>query len=470
MQYSIVNYKTIKENFDFRIDADYYMPIFLSNEQKIHNTKWKKLNEISKKITDFGAYSQNNIVEYKETGKYFFIRNQDIKNFFLEEKKTFIDESVYNQLSLHLEKNDILVQRVGTLGKAGIVLKKDLPSTANQNLAQIKPNELLINPFYLITFLNSKFGELYFKRLKTGNVQPWLNLQQIKGLKIPILSTIFQTNIEKIVNKVYLIQFNSKSLYSQASQFLLSELNLLNWQPKHKLWFVKNYSDTQEAERIDAEYFQPMYEDIEKAIKKYSNGFDIIKNHFKQNKKSFKKIADKDYYYIEIGSINISDGSMSLLILKGDELPANAKIKLNMNDILVSKVRPYRGAIGIVTSDDYVGSGAFTVLQKKGSINKETLLIFLRTKPLLDYSLKFNTGTSYPTITDKDILNFPLPLIDKTTQDIIKSKVEEAISSKNISKQLLEIAKLGVEMAIEKDEKQAEKWINEELEKIGIEI
>ncbi len=38
------------------------------------------------------------------------------------------------------------------------------------------------------------------------------------------------------------------------------------------------------------------------------------------------------------------------------------------------------------------------------------------------------------------------------------------------SKQLLEIAKKGVEKAIESEEETAIKWINEELEKIGIEL
>lgn len=34
------------------------------------------------------------------------------------------------------------------------------------------------------------------------------------------------------------------------------------------------------------------------------------------------------------------------------------------------------------------------------------------------------------------------------------------------AKSLLEIAKRGVEMAIEKDEKEAEKWMNQKIEKL----
>ena len=38
------------------------------------------------------------------------------------------------------------------------------------------------------------------------------------------------------------------------------------------------------------------------------------------------------------------------------------------------------------------------------------------------------------------------------------------------SKQFLEIAKRGVEIAIEQDEDIATRWINQELQKIGVEL
>lgn len=77
--------------------------------------------------------------------------------------------------------------------------------------------------------------------------------------------------------------------------------------------------------------------------------------------------------------------------------------------------------------------------------------------------MKFNTGTSYPTITDEDILNFSLPKIDSRAQEEIKKKIVEMYKTKKLSKSLLEIAKQGVEVAIEKDEQEAEKWIEEKL-------
>jgi type I restriction enzyme M protein len=63
---------------------------------------------------------------------------------------------------------------------------------------------------------------------------------------------------------------------------------------------------------------------------------------------------------------------------------------------------------------------------------------------------------------------FPIPSLDEKKVDLISSRVKEAILRREQSKQLLEIAKTGVEKAIEMDETIATDWINEQLETLGI--
>jgi len=220
----------------------------------------------------------------------------------------------------------------------------------------------------------------------------------------------------------------------------------------------------QQADRIDAEYFQPKYEEIESAIKSYSGGYALIKDEFKQNKSTFRVNDYKQYRYVEIGSINVSNGEITPNEVLGSELPVNAKRALNKNDVIVSKVRTYRGAITIVEDDGYVGSGAFTVLKENGRINKETLLAFLHSKPLLAWSLKPNTGTSYPVIVDDDILNLPIPLLPEKMQIKIQKNVIRSFELRKQSKHLIECAKLAVDIAIEQDEETAMKWLEQEAD------
>jgi len=55
-------------------------------------------------------------------------------------------------------------------------------------------------------------------------------------------------------------------------------------------------------------------------------------------------------------------------------------------------------------------------------------------------------------------------------QQKIRNKVEASHQKREQSKQLLEIAKTGVERAIETDEATATIWINEQLEELGIHL
>lgn len=461
MQYSVVNYKSVRENSDFRIDAEYYRQYFFDLLSKISQKKNFALSEISSNKTK--RFKGDYDFEYLEISNISTADASCIYQFLSKEETPSRAQKI-------LKNKDVVISTVRPNRNAvSFINEIEGLKVASSGFCVLRNFRNVLPEYIFILFKTYIFRDLLDRETK-ATMYPAVSEEDILNLRIPIFSLNFQKKIAGIVLELFKKQNQSKSLYSQAEQLLLSELGLLGWKPKHTLAFVKNYSDTQKAERIDAEYFQPKYEEIIEAVKKYKGGFDTISGQFRQNKKSFKKTPDKEYQYIEIGCVNISDGSVEPIKLQGSELPANAKIKFQKGDVIVSKVRPYRGAIGIVDSENYVGSGAFTVLQENGVVNKETLMVFLRLKPLLDFSLKFNTGTSYPTITDEDILNFPLPKIDSRTQEEIKKKITEMYETKKISKSLLEIAKRGVEIAIEKDEQEAEEWIESEIEKLGVRI
>ena len=308
---------------------------------------------------------------------------------------------------------------------------------------------------YLVTYLICKYGKGFRERCKTNLLISFINKQDLYNIPVPVFSMEFQRLIQQLFQTIEINSNISTQSYKQAEQLLLAELGLTNWQPKHRLSFVKNYSDAQHAERLDAEYFQPKYEEIEKAIMSYAGGYSYIKDEFKQNKSTFEADNKRIYQYVEIGSINVSSGEITAEDVEGSQLPDNAKRVLEKDDIVISKVRTYRGAIAIVDKEGYVGSGAFTILRENGRVNKETLLTFLHSKPLLTWSIKPNTGTSYPVIVDDDILNLPIPLFDKDIQTRIQQKITESINLRKHSKHLLECAKRAVEIAIEQDEQAA---------------
>lgn len=66
------------------------------------------------------------------------------------------------------------------------------------------------------------------------------------------------------------------------------------------------------------------------------------------------------------------------------------------------------------------------------------------------------------------VKNTLIPILPVPVQKQISEKVNQSFFDREQSKHLLDIAKRGVEMAIEKDEKEAQDWIGMELKKLDI--
>jgi type I restriction enzyme M protein len=63
-----------------------------------------------------------------------------------------------------------------------------------------------------------------------------------------------------------------------------------------------------------------------------------------------------------------------------------------------------------------------------------------------------------------------IPIASIKKQAEIKKLIDISFKNRRLSKCLLNIAKRGVELAIEKSEAEAKKWIKEETNKLGLKI
>lgn len=451
-------------NFDEligRVDAEYYKPLYIENIQKIKRKSYKLLKEVSIKITDFGAYSQNSWIQYLESGEYIFIRNQDIEGYFIKSgEKIYISEEVYQKLSLHLEERDILIQRAGTLGKASIVLSENLPSTANQNLAQVKVNETLISPFYLIAFLNCFYGISSFERLATGNVQPWLNLEQINNLPIPIPSNTLQSELTSIIISAKRHKDESSSLYSQAEQLLLAELGLADYISNEANTSIRDLFECLQDDRFDAEYWMPKYDEIATVIRNYKNGYDTLDNLFVIGSQAGIN-TESTYRYIELADVNSTLGTIeNYTELLGKDLPSRGRMSLKKDDVIMSSLDGSLDKTALITIDEQnlIGSTGFFVLRKK-YFEPEVALVFLKSRPIQEYIARQAQGTILTAIPKTSLSRIVLPKISNEIQSKVKKLIKDAHSQKELSKRQLEKAKRAVEIFIEQDEAKALEYL-----------
>jgi hypothetical protein len=394
---------------------------------------------------------------------------EDINNNVIETSRLhYISEEVHLLLhKSHCFKRQVLLTMAGAyLGQAA-VFNENFECSSNQAIAKItlKPNS--INPYYLSTFLNCRYGQSQIERFRTGTGQPNLNLGLIKTIKIVEVSNHFQGTIDKGVNTALELRRESINIYEEAQTLLLSELGLADWQPQHQLTFVKNHSDTEQAKRIDAEYYQPKYEEIAHAIKSCSGGWDTLENLVDLKDENFRPADKTEYKYIELANIAGNGEITGCMIEQGQDLPSRARRKVTMGDVIVSSVEGSLDSIALIDEeyDQALCSTGFHVVNSQ-AFNSETLLVLLKSIVGQLQLKKGCSGTILTAINKDEFGRVILPIIAEEKQKQIQQKVVESFNLRKQSKHLLECAKRAVEIAIEEDEQTAIDWLETEIQEV----
>ncbi len=450
------------DNSDFRIDDKMFSKLHIKIKKQLNIINSKKMIELSMLITDFGAFSQMNFVEFLDSGV-LFLKNHDIKNNYIDTTDSqYVSEDVFNALSLKLEENDILIPRVGSLGNAAVIKREYLPCTANQNLAKIKLKEEYF-PYYIASYLNTRFAKIQIDSISTGNVQQWLNLENIGKLLVPTFSPLFQKSIEKTVLFAHDAIIQSTNFYNKAQELLLSEIKLLSFNLTNNPISTKTFLQSfKETGRLDAEYYQPKYDDYLKKIFSYKNGWEKLSDACNVKDTNYTPHDKEMYSYIELSNIGNYGEITGCMEEIGIELPSRARRKVNTGDVIISAIEGSLSSCAIVSDfyDNALCSTGFYVINSN-KINPETLLILFKSE-LMQNLLKQNcSGTILTAINKEEFKNLPIPLIDSDTQKAIAKLIQESASLREKSKQLLEYAKQAVEMAIEEGEEKAIQWLEE---------
>lgn len=445
----MITYSIIKKSQlegALRLDAEYYQPEYLEVKKIFTNAKVDKISDLTSFVKKgiFDLSPDNYIADGIP-----FMRVQNIKTGFLnEENLVFISPEVHKkELKTELRSLDIVFSKVGTVGEISIIPSHFVKANFSQNVIGIKINDN-IPKGYLLLFLLSKFGQFQIMRANMQQVQAKLELKDIRDLKVIRLGNEENEFHKKLLETEHLFE-DSKFFYSQAEILLLEELGLKNFESESGLWSVVHLSEAKKANRIDPDFFDPKYTKLFKILEKNSMRLGDLANRIT---KRVDLQTTQEYNYIEISDINVGCGEASSNKIVGKDLPANAKIKISGGEIIISKVRPTRGAIAIIPKDwskDFVASGAFSVFGLESPM-RECLQVILKSfigKLQLE---KPTTGTSYPTVTDKDVENILIPILSKATQQKIAELVQKSHESRKKAKELLESAKHKVEELIEK--------------------
>jgi len=477
MQYSVV--KSSKIDLGDRIDAEYFEPSYLESENRLKKINSKPLSEYTK-LTSSAFYPS--ATGYYATGELPFIRCVDCIDFpaitklqdktFEKLPRLFIEE---NKTIKKLKNGDIVITKVGSPCFASVIYGIDEVALSRTVLGVYKIKN--IDPFYLTVFLRSKYGFKQLIRERELTIQYQLTLDRVGRV---LTFKPKNEELEKIIRKLFIqsqdLYISEVESYKKAEDLLLFELGLLDWKAKHELAFVKNYSDTQKAERFDGEYFQPKYEEIVEAVKKYKGGFDELGNLAKIRKSvepGSKAYQENGIPFVRVSNLSkfeLSDNNQQFISEKlYNELKTHQPKK---GEILLSKdATPGMAYYLNEEPQKMIVSGGILRLKIDNQQVLPEYLTLVLNSVVIQKQIERDAGGSIINHWRPDQVKATIiPILENSKQKEITELVEKSFSDRKISKSLLEIAKRGVEMAIEKDEKKAEKWIDTEIEKLGIQL
>src|SRR4030042_1219413 len=154
-----------------RIDAEYYRPRYAELADILSRSNPVAIGAISESLKSFGAYSLMNQVVYHESGIP-FLRGVDLKEGYIDFSNViFIDASAHRLLwKSEVVPGQVLLAMSGSVGNTAVARPTwCYPVNSSQDLAKITLRKG-IDPYYITTFLNSKFGRFQTERLPVGSI------------------------------------------------------------------------------------------------------------------------------------------------------------------------------------------------------------------------------------------------------------------------------------------------------------
>ena len=444
MQYSIIQKSQLEGAH--RLDAEYYQPEYLEVTKILK--KYKPLKDFASDI----IHPQEIKREYSEDGC-LFVLSQNLRENYLDfSNKFYISNDIAKQISKNLlDEGDIVTVRTGNIGLSAVISGFEKKVYASADIIVIKNPKVL--PFYVSTFLNSKFGRLYLNRIIYGALQPHITPKLLGEIPIPLPDEISIKNIHKLVETALENFRQSEFLYSQAEDLLLEELGLKDFEVKDDLFYIINLSEVKSAHRADAEYFQPKYDKLVEKIK--SKNAEIL-GELVSMKKGIEPGAeayqDEGKLFIRVSSLSKYgiDNKDQKYLSEGLYQKLKNNYEPKVGEILLTKdATP--GIAYVIKSqiEGIISSGILRLKVKNKEIENEYLALCLNSILGQMQSERDGGGSIITHWRPEQIKSILIPVLPKPTQQKIANLVQKSHEARSKAKQLLEEAKQKVENLIE---------------------
>ncbi len=442
----------------FTLGAEYYGKVYVRTAETIKKLNHVTLQGMSKLITD----GDHGSPDYQESGILYLLSESVQEGYIDTSKCRFITPEKNAELRRsELHPGDIVVTKTGAyFGKSAVIPESIRKANMIAHVGKIKLKSGY-NPYYVSTFLNSKYGYYQLRRRGIKATRPEIKLVEFPEIMVPVFSDRLDEKIEAILGDANRILSSSVDVMKECESALLKAVGFQAAVSSDSGCAIRSFADSYcRSGRLDAEYYQPEYEAIARSL----NTSETVRSLCRLHDEPFLPKNHVKYPYIELADVGQSGDISGVDVQYGAELPTRARRVVKSGQIIVASVEGSLQSCALIT-DEYDGalcSTGFYVLDSD-KMNAETLLVLFKSEPIQTLMKQRCSGTILTAISKDELLSMPLPLVDARIQEGIAAKVQEAFALRKQAKQLMEYAKQGVEMAIEQGEDAALGWLHDQV-------
>ena len=436
-----------------RLDAEYYKPEYVHSLKLIKSIKKFDVKPLGSRKVSKGF--KKSVIFGKRTHYYGkrgipFVRVSDIKDLTIEENNlVFLPEEVPGVSGIaRANPGEILITESGTIGNVGIIPDSYPEWALSGDIICVASNPN-VNPKYVATFLETKYGKYQMLRGKTQQVQPHLNVRQIKKILVPLPPSDFQSYISAIIEESFKKRRQASDTYKEAEKLLLKQFNIDEIEPTEKNIYDVGFSEIERYKRIDAEHYKPEYRQILDILRNSDFKLETLKNLVNISNRIIDPTdtPTKRFTYVQLANVNVSTGEIiEPEEIAGYKAPSRARKLLKKGDVLVPYLHGSLGNIALVPEelDNSIGSTGFFVINSKHFYSEYLFLLF-RT-PLLKKQLEQKTaGTIMTAVSGKDFEDLVVPKVPRKQQENIVTLVQKSMTLRKESRNLIEKGKTEVE-------------------------
>ncbi|MED7840283.1 hypothetical protein VWN72_02350 [Campylobacter coli] len=277
LEVSVFSYSKVKEHLIFGSEFN-------------SNTRENAIQSIvsNKNVNDYFELINTNVSTLKEF-IYIYDLTHSLGNFMIDVEPT--QEIGSNKKEAI--KGDFVISRLRSyLKEMAVIQSKNFKQLLSTEYLVYRPKTNLLSSNTLLAFSLSRIVQTILNYSQYGTEHPRFYEFVFNEMPIPKCLLLMNAEIDSIMNKAYEVLEQSKIFYKKAEETLYLELGLDPKNPLQSLLDSKTNIPTNSLNisirtlkesflktgRLDSEYYQSKYEDIEKFIKSYPNGYDSFSN------------------------------------------------------------------------------------------------------------------------------------------------------------------------------------------------